>query len=49
MASAKDSLNMGSVISFVLPNTTQDPDMCNNGIYVTDTYTAEIGKERKQG
>lgn len=49
MASAKDSLNMGSVISFVLPNTTQDPDMCNNGIYVTDTYTAEIGKEIKQG
>lgn len=49
MASAKDSLNMGSVISFVLPNTTQDPDKCNNGIYVTDTYTAEIGKEIKQG
>ena len=49
MANAIDILNAGSVISFQLPNTTQDPTMCNNGIYFTDTFNAELGLEIKSG
>ena len=49
MANAIDVLNAGSVINFQLPNTTQDPTMCNNGIYFTDTFTAELGLEIKSG
>lgn len=49
MANAIDVLNAGSVINFQLPNTTQDPTMCNNGIYFTDTFSAELGLEIKSG
>lgn len=49
MADALDHLNHGEVITFQLPNTTQDPTMCNNGIYFTDTFTAELGLEIKSG
>lgn len=49
MANAQDILNIGSVITFQLPNTTQDPTMCNNGIYFSDTFSAELGLEIKSG
>ena len=49
MASALDILNGGEVITFQLPNTTQDPTLCNNGIYFTDSFTAELGLEIKSG
>ena len=49
MASAIDIMNAGEVITFQLPNTTQDPTLCNNGIYFTDSFTAELGLEIKSG
>ena len=49
MANAQDILNIGNVITFQLPNTTQDPSMCNNGIYFSDTFSAELGLEIKSG
>lgn len=48
MADAMTILNGGEVLNFVTPNTT-DYEYCVNGIYVTDTYTAELGLELKQG
>lgn len=45
MADAMTYLNGGNVLNFVLPNTTDTPANCNNGFYITDTFTAEIGKE----
>ena len=49
MANATDILNIGNVITFQLPNTTDDPTMCNNGIYFSDTFSAEVGLEIKSG
>ena len=48
MADAMETLNGGSVITFQKPNT-ENLAYCNNGIYITDTYTAKIGQEIKQG
>lgn len=48
MADAMDTLNGGSVLVFQKPNT-ENLAYCNNGIYITDTYTAKIGLEIKQG
>lgn len=49
MAYAQEILNIGNVLSFQLPNTTQDPTMCNNGIYFSDTFSAELGLEINSG
>ena len=48
MADAMATLNGGSVINFVTPNTTEYEN-CYNGLYITDTFTAEIGIELKSG
>lgn len=48
MASAKSILNVGSVISFITPNT-ENYDYMNNAIFISDTFTAKIGQEIKQG
>ena len=49
MSAAIDVLNGGGVLNFVTPDTAESYEYCNNGIYVTDTYVAEIGLEVKQG
>ena len=49
MASAQDILNIGNVLTFQLPNTTQDPTLCNNGIYFSDTFSAELGLKINSG
>lgn len=48
MADAMNTLNGGNVLNFVTPDTT-DYVYCVNGIYITDTFTAEIGLELKAG
>lgn len=48
MASAMTYLNGGNVLNFVKPNT-ETLSYCANGIFITDTFTAEIGKEIKAG
>lgn len=48
MADAMNTLNGGNVLHFITPDTT-DYEYCVNGIYITDTFTAEIGLELKAG
>ena len=48
MADARDSLNMGDVLKFIHGDT-NDLTKCDNGVYISNTYTAEIGKEIKAG
>ena len=48
MADAWSILNHGNLINFVTPNT-EDLQYAANGVYITDTFTAEIGLELKPG
>ena len=48
MADAMNTLNGGSVLNFVTPDTTEYEN-CFNGLYITDTFTAELGLELKSG
>ena len=48
MADAREYLNIGNVLNFIHGNT-DNLSLCDNGIYISDTFTAEIGKEIKAG
>lgn len=48
MADAWDILNHGNLINFVTPNV-ENLEYGANGVYITDTFTAEMGLELKVG
>ena len=47
MADAREVLNGGNVLNFIHPDA--ELSKCDNGIYITDTYTAQLGLEVKAG
>lgn len=48
MADAWEILNHGGLLNFITPDV-ENLDYAANGIYITDTFTAEIGLELKPG